>query len=135
MKFGPGCRRRWWRKAEKRKPTGCTIPCSIPQPIRPAVVLRMPKFNMSSAEAMPPGRSFAAVDGAEYPYDFDPRTRQGYLASQGEKEKTRHRLADALKIITDNNYCVKCHLLAILAHRQRAGQGAAARFGLQAAPP
>ena len=82
-----------------------------PQPIRPAVVLRMPKFNMSSAEAIALVAYFAAVDGAEYPYDFDPRTRQGYLASQAEKESNPHRLADALKIVTDNNYCVKCHLL------------------------
>ena len=30
------------------------------------------------------GRLFAAVDSAEYPYDFDPRTGESYLASQGE---------------------------------------------------
>jgi cytochrome c2 len=82
-----------------------------PQPIRPAVVLRMPKFNMSSAEASALVAYFAAIDNAEYPYDFDPRTRAGYLASQAEKEDNPHRLADGLKIIVDNNYCVKCHLL------------------------
>jgi cytochrome c2 len=82
-----------------------------PQPIRPAVVLRMPKFNMSSAEASALVAYFAAADNAEYPYDFDPRTRAGYLASQAEKEDNPHRLPDALKIIVDNNYCVKCHLL------------------------
>jgi len=82
-----------------------------PQPIRPAVVLRMPKFNMSSAEASALVAYFAATDNAEYPYDFDPRTRAGYLTAQAEKEDNPHRLPDALKIIVDNNYCVKCHLL------------------------
>ncbi|HEY1784330.1 MAG TPA: c-type cytochrome, partial [Pirellulales bacterium] len=82
-----------------------------PQPIRPAVVLRMPKFNMSSAEASALVAYFAAADNAQYPYDFDPRTRAGYLASQAEKEDNPHRLPDALKIVVDNNYCVKCHLL------------------------
>jgi hypothetical protein len=82
-----------------------------PQPIRPAVVLRMPKFNMSAAEASTLVAYFAANDNAEYPYDFDPRTRAGYLTAQAEKEDNPHRLPDALKIIVDNNYCVKCHLL------------------------
>ncbi|HTU27728.1 MAG TPA: c-type cytochrome, partial [Pirellulales bacterium] len=82
-----------------------------PFPIRPAVVLRMPKFNMSSAEASALVAYFAAIDNAQYPYDFDPRTREGYLTAQAEKENNPHRLADALKIIVDNNYCVKCHLL------------------------
>ncbi len=82
-----------------------------PQPIRPAVVLRMPKFNMSSAEASALVAYFAAADNADYPYDFDPRTRQSYLTATAEKEDNPHRLADGLKIVTDNNYCVKCHLL------------------------
>ncbi len=58
-----------------------------PYPIRPAVVLRMPKFNMSSTEASALVNYFAAVDSADYPYDFDPRTREGYLAEQGETGK------------------------------------------------
>jgi cytochrome c2 len=82
-----------------------------PYPIRPAVVLRMPKFNMSSAEASALVNYFAAVDNANYPYDFDPRTREGYLSDKAREEKNPHRLGDALKVITDNNYCVKCHLV------------------------
>ena len=54
---------------------------------------------------------FAAVDNADYPYDFDPRTREGYLAGKEREEDHPHRLSDALKIMTDNNYCVKCHLV------------------------
>jgi cytochrome c551/c552 len=80
-----------------------------PYPIRPAVVLRMPKFNMSPDEAGKLVNYFAAIDGADYPYNFDPRTRESYLDS--EEARHKNRLGDALKIVTDNNYCVKCHLL------------------------
>jgi cytochrome c2 len=80
-----------------------------PYPIRPAAVLRMPRFNMSSAEAQRLVDYFAAVAGAEYPFEFDPRTRAAYLAEAEAKHP--HRLDDALKIVTNGNYCVKCHLL------------------------
>ncbi len=50
-----------------------------PHMIRPAAVLRMPKFNMSSDEATKLVNYFAAVDGVDYPYDFDPRTRESHL--------------------------------------------------------
>jgi cytochrome c2 len=80
-----------------------------PYKIRPAAVLRMPKFNMSSAEATALANYFAAVENASYPYEFDQRTRRGHLASM-ERENPNH-LDDALKIVTDNNYCVKCHLI------------------------
>ncbi len=80
-----------------------------PFPIRPAVVLRMPKFNMSPAEASKLANYFAAVDNAEYPYDFDSRTRESHLAAAEAKHPDR--LDDALKIVTDANYCTKCHLL------------------------
>ncbi len=80
-----------------------------PHRIRPAAVLRMPKFNMSADEATKLVNYFAAVDRVDYPYDFDPRTRQAHL----EQAESQHpqRLADALKIVTDNNFCIKCHLL------------------------
>ena len=42
----------------------------------------------------------------DYPYEFDPAHARSYLAA----EKSGIRTADdALKIVTDNNYCVKCH--------------------------
>ena len=81
-----------------------------PHPIRPAVVLRMPKFNMSPADATKLVNYFAAVDGVDYPYDFDPRTRESYLAGR-RRGASATGLSDALKIVTDNNFCVKCHLL------------------------
>jgi cytochrome c551/c552 len=80
-----------------------------PYPIRPAVVLRMPKFNMSSSDASALVDYFAARDNAAAPYEFDARTSGDYLTS--EEAKHRNRLVDALKIVTDNNYCVKCHLV------------------------
>jgi cytochrome c2 len=80
-----------------------------PHRIRPAVVLRMPKFNMSSDEAAKLVNYFAAVDGVDYPYDFDPRTREAHLLSEGSKHPKR--LDDALNIVIDNNFCIKCHLL------------------------
>jgi hypothetical protein len=80
-----------------------------PYPIRPAVVLRMPKFNMSPHEATQLVNYFAAIDDAGYPYDFDPRTRESHLAA--EDARYPNRLADALKVVVDGNYCVKCHLL------------------------
>lgn len=78
-----------------------------PYPIRPAVVLRMPKFNMSPADAQKLVDYFAAVDGAEFPYEFDPRTQASHLAA--EEAEHPNRLDDALKIVTNGNYCIKCH--------------------------
>jgi hypothetical protein len=80
-----------------------------PHPIRPPAVLRMPKFHFSAAQAGALVDYFAAVDGAEYPYVYDPRLDEGALASV---EKTRpDHLDGALRIVTNNNYCVKCHLV------------------------
>jgi cytochrome c551/c552 len=80
-----------------------------PHPIRPPAVLRMPKFNFQSAEAAKLVDYFAAVDGAEYPYVADPRLDEGSLAAV-EATHPGH-LQDALKIVTNTNYCVKCHLV------------------------
>jgi cytochrome c2 len=80
-----------------------------PHMIRPATVLRMPKFNMSSQEAETLANYFAAVEGATYPYEFDSRTRSSYLEVMEDQHPGR--LRDALNIVTDNNYCVKCHLV------------------------
>ena len=78
-----------------------------PYPIRPAVVLRMPRFNMSSEEATQLANYFAAADGAQYPYLVDHRTDSSYLAEQDAKHPKRFE--DALKLITGSEYCVKCH--------------------------
>jgi cytochrome c551/c552 len=78
-----------------------------PTPIRPAVLLRMPNFNMTPAEATHLVNYFAAASQAEYPYEYNPRRRDSHLVSI-ETEHPSH-LEDAMKIVTDGNYCVKCH--------------------------
>lgn len=80
-----------------------------PHPIRPAVVLRMPHFHMSSADASKLVDYFAAADGAEFPYEFDRRTRESYLKTADAEEPGR--LEDAARIVTNGTYCIKCHLV------------------------
>ena len=96
-----------------------------PHLIRPAVFLRMPQFNMSSDEATKLVNYFAAMDRAEYPYQFDPRTRSGYVATAEQQFRERlqeaglpepdadklARFDHAMRIVTDNNYCIKCHII------------------------
>lgn len=78
-----------------------------PTPIRPAAVLRMPNFHMSSDEASKLVDYFAAKSSSEFPYEYNVRRRTGYLSALEQSHPTL--LNDAMKIITDGNYCVKCH--------------------------
>ena len=48
-----------------------------PYPIRPAVFLRMPKFNMSPAEAQTLVDYFAAKEGLLSPYEYSPADDRG----------------------------------------------------------
>jgi len=80
-----------------------------PQTIRPSAVLRMPKFNFHSSEAAALVNYFASVDGADYPYVYDSRLDESSLAAI-EQSHSGH-LEGAMKIVTNNNYCVKCHLV------------------------
>ena len=93
-----------------------------PYPIRPAVFLRMPKFNMSPEEASILVDYFAARDGAEFPYSYDPRTQtdhlqqaessyQQQLAEVAEPPLGDTRLDHAMNMVVDGNYCIKCHLV------------------------
>jgi hypothetical protein len=80
-----------------------------PHTIRPSAVLRMPRFNFQSSEAAKLVDYFAAVDGADYPYVYDPRLDESTLV---EKEQSYPgHLVGAMRIVTNNNYCVKCHLV------------------------
>ncbi|MEL0097250.1 MAG: hypothetical protein VW875_15510 [Planctomycetaceae bacterium] len=90
-----------------------------PYPIRPAVVLRMPKFNMSSDEATKIVNYFAARDNATYPYEYDYRVNGDHLAqadaayvARNEGSQEGDRLADAMQIVVSQDYCVKCHAVA-----------------------
>ena len=80
-----------------------------PHTIRPSAVLRMPKFNFQSSEAAALVNYFAAVDGAEFPYVYDARLDESTLVA-AEQAHPAH-LEGAMKIVTNNNYCVKCHLV------------------------
>src|SRR5207244_2441100 len=52
---------------------------------------------------------FAARDDAPAPYDFNPRTSNDYVMTTNRQHPNWQ--IDALKVITDNNYCVKCHFV------------------------
>lgn len=80
-----------------------------PTQIRPAVVLRMPNFHMSSDEASKLVDYFAAKSNAEFPYEYNVRRRHDYLS--GLEQSHPALLSDAMKIVTNANYCVKCHSL------------------------
>lgn len=78
-----------------------------PFPIRPAVVMRMPNFRMSSDEAAKLVDYFAAASNAEFPYEYKTQQSSSYLAMQ-EANHAGH-MGDAMSIVVDGNYCVKCH--------------------------
>ncbi|WP_428306078.1 hypothetical protein [Lacipirellula sp.] len=81
-----------------------------PSAIRPAVVMRMPNFHMSSEEAEKLVNYFAAMSDAKYPYEYKQQQRASYLtnlnAAGGDP------LGEAMTIVTNGNYCVKCHAVA-----------------------
>jgi cytochrome c551/c552 len=97
-----------------------------PYPIRPAVVLRMPRFNMSSEEATALVNYFAARDDVDYPYTYNQQRDQELLEAReirylakladpaGRAEQLMNegaRLHDAMQIITSPDYCIKCHIV------------------------
>ncbi len=64
---------------------------------------------MSSGEAEKLTHYFAAHDDSEYPYEFNER-RQDDFIQEREKDHPKY-LEQALGIVTDNNFCIKCHLV------------------------
>ncbi len=87
-----------------------------PFEIRPAVVLRMPKFNMSKDEAEHLAAYFAAVDGVPYPYDDIGQRDESYLARKQQQHPKY--LADGWALLTAApdaqagstvKLCVNCH--------------------------
>jgi len=81
-----------------------------PTKIRPAAILRMPNFHMASDDAAKLVDYFAAVSGAEFPYEYKSRQRASYLAKLEAAQP--ERLSDAMNIVVNSNYCVKCHLVS-----------------------
>jgi hypothetical protein len=96
-----------------------------PYAIRPAVFLRMPKFNMTPDEATKLAAYFAAIDNAEYPYAFSQRRQSSHLEALNSEYQQRlsmlpederpkestSRLDGALNIVTSQDFCVKCHIV------------------------
>ncbi len=85
-----------------------------PFPIRPAVFLRMPKFNMSPTDAQRLVDYFAAKDDHLSPYEYDARTSLAHVEASQAEFAQQHgsdasRLDHAMRIVTDTNYCIKCH--------------------------
>lgn len=90
-----------------------------PAQLRHATVLRMPKFNMTDAEAQTLANYFAAYDGVPYPYQNVPQRNPDYLAAaNAEFEKNHPKRAeegDYLKEswrVLNAPICVKCHSVA-----------------------
>ena len=88
-----------------------------PETIRFTTVLRMPRFNMSPEEARVLANYFAAVDGAEFPYQEQVVTDRDYL------ETMQQEFTDAGLLVDGETYlhegwkslngplCIKCHSL------------------------
>lgn len=83
-----------------------------PYSIRPAVNLRMPKFHygkedrLAAAETEGIANYFAAVDGAEFPYQQIPQREQAYLA--GLESKHKDYLGGGWSLMT-KGACIQCH--------------------------
>ena len=79
-----------------------------PEPIRPAVALRMPQFRLSPEEARKLVNYFAAVSAVESPYTSTTReeTAQGLSGNPQDPQ----RQEQAMRLLTDRTtYCAKCH--------------------------
>jgi len=86
-----------------------------PEVLRYTTVLRMPKFNMSPEEARTLANYFAAVDGADFPYQVPQHTdtdylaqRQSTLAEAGLLEAEASYLDEGWKTL-NGPLCIKCH--------------------------
>ncbi|MEC7501602.1 MAG: hypothetical protein VX970_07725 [Planctomycetota bacterium] len=88
-----------------------------PYPIRPGVLLRMPKFNMSRADSEKLVQYFAARDNTDYPQQFIATRNKAdleaaataYHQSLDGSSTSEGRLDDALKIVLNKAGCIACH--------------------------
>jgi hypothetical protein len=86
-----------------------------PEQLRYTTVLRMPRFNMSDAEAQSLADYFAAKDGAPYPYQLIPQRQAEYLqahqseyARQFPNAKEKDFLTTSWMVL-NGPLCRKCH--------------------------
>ena len=86
-----------------------------PEVLRHTTVLRMPRFNMSREEARTLANYFAAVDGAEFPYQAPEQTDPDYLAAQQARYVAAGLLSDDQRYLDEGwkslngPLCIKCH--------------------------
>lgn len=78
-----------------------------PQMIRPAVALRMPKFNYRDGDVETLANYFAAADGVPYPYLMIPERESQYIDEMNAQHP--QYLEDAFRLITNKDLCIKCH--------------------------
>jgi hypothetical protein len=89
-----------------------------PGKIRHTTVLRMPRFNMSEAEARVLANYFAAADGAEFPYQENPSTDTDYLSMKEAELAHAQLLGEGQSYLNESwrtlngPLCGKCHSLA-----------------------
>jgi len=84
-----------------------------PRLIRPACLLRMPRYNMSSDEAGKLADFFAAAAGVGFPYSSPGAGRHDVAAPTDPARLDRYDAA--VRILTDRKtYCAKCHLIGEL---------------------
>ena len=86
-----------------------------PEQLRYTPVLRMPRFNMSPAEAQSLANYFAAVDDATFPYQEQRPQDRDYLAARqksliesGLLHAGQHYLNEGWKSV-NGPLCIKCH--------------------------
>jgi hypothetical protein len=95
-----------------------------PYRMRPAAVMQMPRYAMSPLEADRLARYFAAVDGVDERQEAVQRRDTLYLqqAEQAYQQRLQElgvadasspvsRFDHALRIVTDRNYCITCHIV------------------------
>eukprot|EP00456_Euglypha_rotunda_P077349 TRINITY_DN729_c0_g1_i1.p1 TRINITY_DN729_c0_g1~~TRINITY_DN729_c0_g1_i1.p1 ORF type:complete len:1351 (+),score=347.08 TRINITY_DN729_c0_g1_i1:6541-10593(+) len=88
-----------------------------PGRIRHTTVLRMPKFNMSDTEAQALANYFAAVDGAEFPYQLIAEREPAYLNAKNNEfhkefpDKKGDYLQESWQML-NAPLCIKCHSVA-----------------------
>ena len=79
-----------------------------PTPIRPSVLLRMPKYNLSSREAATLVDYFAAASDADFPYTSASLPQTGSETNHGHAAL----MDQAMRLVIDRTtYCAKCHLI------------------------
>ncbi|MEK6250058.1 MAG: hypothetical protein N2C12_17875, partial [Planctomycetales bacterium] len=104
-------------QGRKTRPEWLTDFLLQPYRIRPGVLLRMPKFNMSRSEATQLVQYFAAHDNPTYPEQFEAVRDQVVLEAAEQRYEQRlekaglsgTRFGDALKIVINKAGCVSCH--------------------------